>query len=150
MKLSQKQIYDIAQTLDTGLLCYIHKKTGEVRDMITDEMAEMGGVEEEHRADMEVIEKEPDKWVLIEPMMSRDAFSIMEDFADQVGNRGLQKRLIGTLNGRRPFANFKNAVDNSDEREDWFEFKQKGYEAWVRRELRHNFEMYDENMDSDE
>lgn len=89
MKLSQKQVYHIASELDIGNVCYIHKETGEVKDMLTEETAEIGGVEEEWREEMEVIEKEEDKWVLIEAMMSGDAFRIMEDFADQVRNRQL-------------------------------------------------------------
>lgn len=148
MKLSQKQINNIAQTLDMGLVCYIHKETGEVKEMQTEESAEMGGVEEEWKEEMEVIEKEPDKWVLIEAMMSGDSFRIMEDFADQVRNKGLKNHLIEKLNNRRPFANFKRTIDNSDVRDEWFEFKQKGYEAWVRHELRHSFE-FDE-VDSEQ
>jgi len=150
MKLSQKQVYHIASELDIGNVCYIHKETGEVKDMLTEETAEIGGVEEEWRKEMEVIEKEEDKWVLIEAMMSRDAFRIMEDFADQVRNKRLQKRLIERLNGRNPFANFKNAIDNSDVRDDWFKFKQKKYEVWVRREIRGDFEFEEENSDADE
>ncbi len=147
MKLSQKQINSIAQTLDMGMVCYIHKETGEVKEMQTEEWAEMGGVEEEWREEMEVIEKEIDKWALIEPMMSGDGYRIMEDFADQVRNRRLQKSLIQALNGRRPFANFKNVIDYSDSRDDWFKFKQKKYEAWVRREIRGDFEFEAENTD---
>ena len=141
MKLSQKQTDDIAQTLDMGLVCYIHKETGEVKEMQTEESAEIGGVEKEWREEMEVIEKERDKWVLIEPMLSRDSFRIMSDFAEmEVRNRNLQGRLAEALNRSRPFANFKRIVDNSDMREEWFAFKRKRYEAWVRREIRGDFE----------
>ncbi len=148
MKLSQKQTDDIAQTLDMGLVCYIHKETGEVKEMQTEESAEIGGVEKEWREEMQVIEKEIDKWVLIEPMMSRDSFRIMSDFVEmEVRNQNLRGRLAEALNRSRPFANFKRIVDNSDMREDWFAFKQKKYEAWVRHELRHSFEFETEDTD---
>jgi len=139
MKLSQKQVNSIAQSLDMGMVCYVHKETGELKELPTQEMLDYGDAElwEE---DIKKVEENIYKYAKIEPMMSSDGYRIMEDFADQVRDRRLQKRLIERLNGRSPFANFKNAIDNSDARDDWFKFKQKGYEAWVRRELRHDFE----------
>jgi len=95
---------------------------------------------------MEAIEKEINKWVLIEPMMSGNSFRIMADFAEmEVRNQNLRSRLIRALNRSRPFANFKHIIDYSDVREEWFEFRQKKYEAWVRREIRGDFEFEEED-----
>jgi len=148
MKLSQKQIYDITQTLDMGMRCYVHKETGEIKELPTQEMLDYGDAElwEE---DIKKVEEEIDKYAKIEPMRSGDSYPIMEDFADQVRDTRLQKRLIEALNRRRPFANFKNVIDNSDVRDDWFKFKQQQYEAWVRHELRHNFEFETEDANTD-
>jgi len=146
MKLSQKQIHHITVELSMGLVCYIHKETGEVKEMQTEESAEIGGVEKEWREEMEAIEKEINKWVLIEPMMSGNSFRIMADFAEmEVRNQNLRSRLIRALNRSRPFANFKHIIDYSDVREEWFEFRQKKYEAWVRREIRGDFEFEEED-----
>ena len=46
-------------------------------------------------------------------------------------NHHLQNKLISALNNRRPFANFKVLVENSEYREQWFEFRQKAYELHV-------------------
>ncbi len=146
MKLSQKQINSIAQTLDMGMVCYIHKKTGVVKELPNEEMM-MYGDTELWEKDVEAIESDIFSYVKIEPMRSGESYPIMEDFADQVRNRRLQKSLMQALNGRRPFANFKNVIDHSDSRDDWFKFKQKKYEAWVRREIRGDFEFELEDTD---
>ena len=37
------------------------------------------------------------------------------------------------MNNRKPFANFKNIIDNSGEfRQQWFDFKQKQLEKYVK------------------
>ena len=35
----------------------------------------------------------------------------------------LKNKLFNALNNRKPFANFKDIIDNSDHRQDWFDFK---------------------------
>jgi len=136
MNLSAKQLDNIAQSLDVGFICYVHKKTGELKEMISEEIAKETDVWEEWKEDMQEIEKEPDKYVQLETMSSEESFSIMEDFAAQVGHQGIKARLFGALNGRKPFRNFKNQVDyNENLRQAWFAFKQKRYEEWVMRQL---------------
>ncbi len=46
-------------------------------------------------------------------------------------NVKLQNKLSNALERRKPFANFKNLIDNSDYRHDWFDFKQSCLEEHV-------------------
>ena len=52
----------------------------------------------------------------------------------QEKNSSLQ-RLENILENKKPFLNFKNKVDHSDFRQNWFEFKQKELEKRVENEL---------------
>ena len=48
----------------------------------------------------------------------------MEAFAERLkGDEKLQNQLFRALNNRKPFANFKDIIDNSDYRQNWFDFK---------------------------
>lgn len=43
----------------------------------------------------------------------------------------MQEKLVKVLNKSKSFANFKNLVENSDCRQQWFDFRQKYYEYYV-------------------
>jgi hypothetical protein len=55
-------------------------------------------------------------------------------------DRNMQQKLFDALNRRKPFANFKNLIDDSPYRQDWFSFKQKKLEEHVSRLLESEFD----------
>jgi hypothetical protein len=55
----------------------------------------------------------------------------MEKFIDEIPDENLQQNLIKILGRKSPFANFKDEIDESDYRQQWFDFKQKMYEDYV-------------------
>jgi len=65
-----------------------------------------------------------DNCIVFEPLESYDSFQIMKDFVSTVPEY-LQNKLTDALNRSRPFAKFKNIIDNSEFRFDWFEFRHK-------------------------
>jgi hypothetical protein len=73
-----------------------------------------------------------DKVITIHPPDSDESFEIMEDFAEYKATGRLQQQLFDALNRKKPFRNFKNLIDNSDSRQDWFDYKQLRLEerAW--------------------
>lgn len=60
----------------------------------------------------------------------------MELFVDQIDDNEFQSKLDFVLQRKSPFQNFKNAVDNSDYRQKWFDFKQSELEKIVETELK--------------
>ena len=64
-------------------------------------------------------------------MESHDSIKIMENFVDEVNDIMLQEKLINALNRKKPFANFKYLIEDSDYRQQWFEFRQAQYELYV-------------------
>ncbi|MEL7221230.1 MAG: UPF0158 family protein [Bacteroidota bacterium] len=138
IKLSQKQVNEIAQLLDAGMKCYVNKDTGEFADV--PDLDDMYGYEEFVQEEIEKIESTWSNYVIIEKMSSREGFRVMEDFTHTVTNKRMQDRLFNALNRRKPFSNFKHEVDHGgDIRQQWFDFKQAAYEAYVREELSGEF-----------
>ena len=70
--------------------------------------------------------------IVINPLEPHESFKIMQSFIDKTIPEGnIQEKLIGALNRKRPFANFRNLIDNSDYLQDWCDFKQNYLEEHV-------------------
>ncbi len=134
IEIDDKKINEIAQNLDCGMNCYLNIKTGELID-IPENYEE---IDDEDAIEMfgELLEKieDPD-FKKIPVLESNDSFQIMKSFLDKVTNSALQSKLEFALDGKKPFANFKNLIDNSDFRESWFAHKQAEMEKYVRQQI---------------
>ncbi len=130
----QKAVSNIADSLLAGFICYFNPDTLEVEDV------SQGLIEDAHEFEMmtgfiaDEMNIKHDNWekcIEIEPMESHDSFKVMEYYVDNVDNQNLQNKLFNALNRRKPFANFKYLVENSDYRQEWFDFRQKQWEMYV-------------------
>ncbi len=137
MKLSEKQIKEIAENLECGMICYVNKETKEIKTMI--DFDQSFGDTEIWEEEFEEIEKNIDQYLKIEKPSSREAYRMMTDFTEEVMNSQIKNRLIYALNRNKPFKNFKYEVDYNEEvRQHWFKFKSKKYQEWVGDYLMYN------------
>lgn len=127
-------VYEIADSLLAGLICFFNPDTFEIEDipkelaydpeeyeMITGESFESAGLKHETWQNC----------LIIEPMESHHSFKIMEYFVAEVKDINFQEKLINALNKKKPFANFKYLIEDSDYRQHWFDFRQAQYELYV-------------------
>lgn len=122
----------MAQDLEAGMKIFINKETLEYRTILDlDDLMDPEFWEEE----MEKIENEWSNYAVIEKMNSSEAFKIMEDFVDEVKDLKLKENLIKILNRKSPFANFKAEIESSNYREEWFAFRTKRHEDYVKGQL---------------
>lgn len=61
----------------------------------------------------------------IEPLSSRILFRIMEDFANSLPEGQEKEKLLMSLRYRKPFSSFKQTLAYTNQRENWFAFKEK-------------------------
>lgn len=61
----------------------------------------------------------------IEPLSSRILFRIMEDFANSLPEGQKKEKLLMSLRYRKPFSSFKQTLAYTNQRENWFAFKEK-------------------------
>lgn len=59
----------------------------------------------------------------------------MERFVAQLTNQRFKLKLDDILYQSRPFQHFKHAIDNSEFRQQWFDFKQSELEKIVEKKL---------------
>jgi hypothetical protein len=78
--------------------------------------------------------RDDDCWLFIEPIESSEAFRVMEDIVDQCGDERLARALGQSLQQRKPFRRFKDALAaHPAQREAWFAFERQAMEAIAQR-----------------
>ncbi len=144
MKLTDKQIEEIADDLDSGMKCFYNLRTGEIKTIINSD-SWICADEEPWEEDIKEIEENLNNFVEFNGFSTQESFRIMADFAENLENDNLQKKLVNALNKSKPFGNFKWQIDNSgDYRQEWFNFKKARYINRVKDQIDFN------NIDKDE
>jgi len=131
----KKLVSEIAESIDAGLYCFVNTDTLEMEDiaehMLSEDPEEFEMMTGELLEEMNFKYTHWENYITIEPLQSGESFKIMESFAEQINDNNFQQNLFKALNRKRPFANFKYLIDNSDFRQKWFDFKQARLEEYV-------------------
>jgi hypothetical protein len=135
MEVPKKILNEIADSLEAGFKCFIHRDTFQVVTYL-DPYRYPDMDPKDWKEEMSTVKKNRKKFIEIESMESSDSFRIMAEFADSVDDNTIKIRLITALEGHKPFANFKFQIDNSGPfRELWFAFRREKYIEWVQNQL---------------
>ncbi len=135
--LTQTQIKEIAENLDCGMKCYLNIETNQL--LFYPEMLDFDDEDHAQYWENEVEEMTTNfsSYQEIEKPNSAKSFTIMEDFADSHPlDPAFRIKLKTVLELKKPFANFKICIDQSDYRNDWFEFKNNWMQNWVQSQLK--------------
>jgi hypothetical protein len=116
-------IKEIAELLDTQEVVFLHKETHEIlaypiSDEPTDE--EFDYIEQEV---MEVINADLNSYIRFDPLNSNESFEMMELFVETLNDPPLKARLLDALASRKPFRNFRNAIQIEAIEDDWYAYK---------------------------
>ena len=128
-------IKEIAGQIDCGFRAFIHKSTGQLL-FVPDENSLFDIDLDPWSDELEELENNFTDYYEIEKWTSSEAFDMMSEFADQVSDKNLQRRLLEALRKNKPFREFKFVIDNSgDFRQQWFDFKNKWQMDFVASQL---------------
>jgi len=133
MKLTDNQIREIAELLECGHQCFVHKPTRTI-EYHPDPLDSFYDPEPWQ----DLIDKIEENWndyERFEKMDSSKAFRVMEDFVDSLDNDDLNKRFEYALSRPKPFRNFKYEIDQSEYRQAWFDFRLNANIEWVKEQL---------------
>ena len=132
----QNIIKEIAQELDCGKDCYYNPKMNELITIPNfGEMLDEDEFRESFGAELKKVTKNKAEFIKIEVLESFESFKIMKRFITQIEDKQFQSELENILERKKPFQNFKNRIDNSDHRQNWFDFKQNEVEKIVETQL---------------
>jgi hypothetical protein len=135
MKLTEKQIEEIADNLDSGMRCFYNLKTGEIKTILNFDSWN-GADKEPWEEESKEIDDNWGDYFEFEGFESHDSFKIMADFTESINDTRLHDKLINALNRPKPFQNFKWQIDNSGEyRQQWFDYKKMRYIKLVKEQI---------------
>ncbi|MEM9052478.1 MAG: hypothetical protein AAGC47_10535 [Bacteroidota bacterium] len=133
MKLSENTVREIADWLQCGLECWVHKVRGTMiflpnsddpyydPEMWDDAFVDVAGREQEY--------------LVFETMDSSHSYRIMEDFTFNLASCELKYELERALQGPKPFQRFKQSVERSNLRESWYNYKFDAHMDWVKSQV---------------
>ncbi|WP_405397569.1 UPF0158 family protein [Maribacter sp. Asnod2-G09] len=138
MKINQGDIIkEIAEELDCGNNCYYNSKTNEIVTIPNfSDTSDEQELKEFFRDDLNKINNQKANYIKVEVLKSFESFKIMEHFSNQIIDKKFKLILKDILENKKPFQNFKNAVDNSEFRQEWFDFKHNEIEKIVEVQLK--------------
>lgn len=140
LKFTNKQIAEFADSIDSGLICYIHKTTFKIDILLDRDSSEHFGYAGEEDEFYEDIDKNFLDYVTIEKLDTHQAFKLMEHFAVQITNSKIRNRFFNALERQGPFRNFRHELyDHPDIQKDWYVFKKNELIEHVRKELKYFF-----------
>jgi len=146
----QKPISSIADSLTASFVCFFNPETLEIEelpDVLIDDPEEFESITGENYETWNTKHENWEHCIEIRPLVSRDSYQIMELFVEEVDNEKLQQKLRYALDHRKPFANFGRLIDNSEYRQDWFDFRQKQLEQYVWQQIKNERDELNEEID---
>lgn len=148
-----KAVKEIAGSIDAGFISFLNLDTLEMEEVPKDMLMDPYAFESATGTRFEEADYKHPGWentLTFEPLESHESFEIMRNFTERLEDEKLQGKLIYALNNRKPFANFKFHIDNSDHRQEWFDFKQHCLEIQVKELLSMQLEREDTALDEEE
>jgi hypothetical protein len=138
--LNQSEIKEIADQMDCSMRCYRNIKTNKLL-FFPDALDFDDDPDDFWKEEIDELENHIDNYREIHKPESRESFKMMREFAnsDLIGKK-FQEKLLIVLELKKPFANFKISIDNSDFIEEWYSFKNIWMQKWIKDELESDLE----------
>ncbi|HKH59764.1 MAG TPA: UPF0158 family protein [Flavitalea sp.] len=135
MEVPREILNDIADSMEAGFKCFIHRETLEVVTYLDpDRYPDLDP--KDWKEEIGKVRKNKKNFIEIEAMDSRESFRVMAEFAESLENNTTKIKLVTALEGRKPFGNFKHQIENSGEyRELWFVFRREKNIEWIQNQL---------------
>lgn len=133
MTLTDKQISEIADLLDCGMVCFYHRTTGEIESH-----PDPYGLYFDPESWQDVISKVENDWAnyaKFKKMNSNEGFQMMENFAHSLSDNYFRDKILDQISRGKPFQKFKRLIDSSDFRQEWFDFKLNANINFVKRQI---------------
>ena len=114
MKITDKQIEEIAEELECGMICFYHRPTGTIESYPDSE--DLFFEPEPWQDIIDKIENDAENYDKFEKMDSTEGFRVMENFAYSLTDINFRDQILDRLEKRKPFRNFKFLVETSNYR----------------------------------
>jgi len=128
-------VKEVASSIDAGFVCFLNTDTLEIDEYPRELLSNSYLYKMNSGVSLDELNLKYTQWenyITIEPLETNESFRIMEKYAEQVDNSRLRAQLVNAIYNPKPYANFKRIIDNSDFRQDWFDFKDMQLQDYVK------------------
>ncbi|MBK5195316.1 MAG: hypothetical protein JJE08_04680 [Proteiniphilum sp.] len=126
-------VHQIADNLSAGLISFFNPDTLQI-DWCHPSMPNEPEDDDEDvspgETDFDYLSWE--NYLMFKPLHSSESFAIMETFARQLKDENTTEKMLNILSRGKPFSHFNEFIHTSEYREDWFSFRQKQLENYVK------------------
>lgn len=128
-------IQEIADLNNSGEIVFLNLETQEILSYPAPDQS--GYNEFDYLAEevLAITDANPDLYLRFDPPDTRTSYQIMAGFAESVSNENLKALLMDTLQSKKPFRNFRNAIKTEDVEDDWYDYKDAFLQMSVRDKL---------------
>jgi len=128
-------IKEIASIIDTGEVVFLHRETQEILSYPAPDRS--GYNEFDYLAEevLAITDAHPEMYIQFDPPDSRESYKIMEGFVEILKGDALRARVLDSLNSKKPFRNFRLAIENEGIEDDWYDYKNAYLQMSVRDKL---------------
>jgi len=135
VEIKPEMIKEIADMLDTGMVCFYHKTNGEL-EYYPDEFRNPGFDSELWDDVINKVEAHYGDYLRLEGMSSSESFRVMESFISDIDHIPTHNKFIDAISRKKPFRHFSDLLFYYPElRQQWFVYKNERYIEFVKDQL---------------
>jgi hypothetical protein len=136
LPVSLQAVVDELDTVSDETSAYIHRETGELYTLTSEDMHYAEGDDDEEdvpdwQQESRAKAKEilgGDAWLSLPSKFDINEWEIMRDFAQSQADDRLAERLLRAIQGKGAFRYFKDVLIEEGIRDAWFDFRQRAFE----------------------
>ena len=138
---SASSIQNIVRLLDNGYLVYIHKSTGKVTAI--PEFDGFIDFNDDTNSEVNNVEANPDDYLQVQGMNSREMFNLMMDFAQEQEDMSVTRKLVEALRKSDGIGHFNSAIKQMpDIKMEWLEYRDEKLQRFIKNKLMRKRQMF--------
>nr|WP_319399723.1 UPF0158 family protein [uncultured Carboxylicivirga sp.] len=127
-------LQNIVRLLDNGYSVYVHKPTGKVTAI--PEFDGFIDFNDGTNFDMDNIERNPEEYVQVQGMNSREMYNLMMDFSQEQEDIEVTRSLVAALRKSDGIGHFITAIKHfPDVRMEWLEYRDERLQRYIKNNL---------------
>lgn len=135
MIFSDEQTLYLAHGLNMGFGVYIHKYTHDVVRLPEYALRETDGLSNEVKEEKEMVERNADKYVRLEPMDLNELFKAMEGFLRTVEDVAVQQKMLSALRSKEAYKRLRDVISDDVDQKAWSLFRTRHQQELVKQQL---------------
>jgi hypothetical protein len=121
--MDEQLLDEIVDLIDCGNVVYVRRDNHDLEYFPSPEHDVTGEHDYQTQQVLDLVDADPEAWIRIDPPDSRAGYQIMEAFAETLSHNHARRLLSDALASKKPFRNFRMAIESERLDEAWYAFQ---------------------------